>query len=239
MRNLVDLHSHILPGLDDGPTDLSGSLKMLKELEMLGFYHVFATPHHRLYSWAGIGAETVENYVKHLAVAAEKRGISVKVLPGMEFDFDENILARTSSAPGGARHFLVDVGFWGVPMDLGKIFQKMMEKGANVFLVHPERNKELCVHKQELSDLINSGVRLVGNIGSFSGMYGRKVKRDAKDLLKDGYYWALASDMHSHDQSRWIRDGIETLVSLVGKTDAEDLMSNRPMQIVMAMEGVR
>ena len=63
MKNLVDLHAHLLPGLDDGPQDLQGSLKMLEALEEMGFSHVFATPHHRLYSWEGIEPETVENAV--------------------------------------------------------------------------------------------------------------------------------------------------------------------------------
>jgi len=239
MQNLVDLHSHILPGLDDGPLDLKGSLKMLEALEEMGFAHVFATPHHRLYSWEGIDPETVENAVREVTAAAGKKGIGVNLLPGMEFDLDETLPARVSALPGRAGHILVDVGFWGVPRDLAGLLGEVMNIGGKVLLVHPERNGELCRLRQELSDLITSGVRLLGNIGSFSGMYGHKVKRDAWDLLKEGYYWALASDMHSHEQLPWIRDGIDELVSHVGKETAEELMATRPMQMVQAMEDDR
>ena len=239
MDNLVDLHAHILPGLDDGPEDLSGSLKMLEALEEMGFGHVFATPHHRRCSWEGIEPETVESGVRDVTMAAAKKGIGVNLLPGMEFDLDETLPDRASAVPGGAGHLLVDVGFWGVPRDLAGLLGKVMDIGTKVLLVHPERNWELCRLRQGLFDLIASGVRLLGNIGSFSGMYGQNVQRDARKLLKEGYYWAVASDMHSHDQSPWIRDGIDELLILAGNGTAEELMETRPMQIVQAMEGDR
>jgi protein-tyrosine phosphatase len=239
MQNLVDLHAHILPGLDDGPEDLPGSLMMLEALEEMGFGHVFATPHHRLYAWDGIEPETVENGVRDVNMAAAEKGIGVNLLPGMEYDLDETLPERLSAVPGGAGHLLVDVGFWGVPRDLAGLLGKVMEIGAKVFLVHPERNAKLCRLRPELSDLIASGIRLLGNIGSFSGMYGQKVQRDARDLLKEGYYWAVASDMHSHEQSPWIRDGIDELLILAGNGATEELMVTRPMQMVQAMEDDR
>jgi len=239
MKNLVDLHAHILPGLDDGPASLSGSLKILHALETMGFEHVYATPHHRLYSWDGIRPETVESAVKSLAMAASKKGIGINLLPGMEFDLDESLPERVSSVPGGAGHILVDVGFWGVPRNLDDLLGKVREKGAKVLLVHPERNRELCRDRRVITGLIDSGVRFLGNLGSFSGMYGQTVKCDAQDLLEENYYWAVASDMHSHDQSPWIKDGIDLLVSLAGDAAAEDLMVNRPLQMVKAMEGER
>jgi len=239
MNNLVDLHAHILPGLDDGPEDLSGSLKILEALEAMGFGHVFATPHYRLYSWEGIRPETVEKGVRDVAVAASDMGIGVNLLPGMEFDLDETLPDRVSAVPGGAGHLLVDVGFWGVPRDLSGLLGKVMDIGAEVILVHPERNKELCRLRKELSGLIASGVRLLGNIGSFSGMYGQNVKRDARVLLEEGLYWGMASDIHSHEQSPWIRDGIDELTELAGRSAAEDMMVTRPMQMVQAMEDDR
>lgn len=237
MKNLVDLHSHILPGLDDGADSLSESLKMLEVLEGFGYGYVFATPHQRLYSWEGIKPQTVEKGVLDVAEAASEKGIGIKILPGMEFDLDETLPERAAEVPGGAGHILVDAGFWGVPRNLADIIGKVADNGAKVLLVHPERNSDLCRSRRMMSDLIRSGVCLIGNIGSFSGMYGRTVKRDARELLKDGYYWAIASDMHSIDQMPWIRDGIDDLVLLAGRSAAEEMMATRPMQMVQAMEG--
>jgi protein-tyrosine phosphatase len=237
MKNLVDLHAHILPGLDDGPEDLPGSLKILEALEQLGFGYIFATPHHRLYSWEGVEPETVEKGVRDVSNAAAKKGINVNLFAGMEFDLDETLPERVSTIPGGAGHILVDVGFWGVQENLPEQLGTVMDLGAKVLLVHPERNRELCRRRGVLSNLIASGVQLIGNIGSFSGMYGRKVKKDARDLLKAEYYWAVASDMHSHEQSPWIRNGMSEIIFRAGNISAEELMVNRPMQMVHAMEG--
>lgn len=239
MQNLVDLHSHILPGLDDGADSLSESLQMLEALDGFGYRYVFATPHHQLYSWEGIKPQTVERGVREVAAAATEKNIKIKIFPGMEFDLDETLPERAAAVPGGASHILVDAGFFGVPRNLADLIGKVEDKGTRVLLVHPERNPDLCLSRQMLSGLIRSGVRLLGNIGSFSGMYGRKVKRDARELLKNGYYWAIASDMHSIDQVPWIRDGIEDLILLAGRSAAEDMMAIRPMQMVQAMEGDR
>ena len=239
MKNLVDLHSHILPGLDDGADSLSESLQMLEALEKFGYKFVFATPHHQLYSWEGINPQVVERGVSEVAAAASEKGIGITIFPGMEFDLDETLPERAAAIPGGAGHILVDVGFMGVPHNLADIVGQVEANGTRVLLVHPERNRDLCLSRRKLSDLIRSGVRLLGNIGSFSGMYGRKVKRDARELLMNGYYWAIASDMHSIDQMPWIKDGINDLILLAGRSAAEEMMATRPMQIVKAMEGDR
>lgn len=237
MDKFVDLHTHVLPGLDDGARDVSDALEMLGALEKIGFKHVFATPHHRLYSWEGIKAETVENSVRDLSEAAAREGIDISLLPGMEFDLDETLPERSLSVPGGASHLLVDVGFWGVPRDLAGLLGRVISSGVRVLLVHPERNGKLCRKSAALSELIDSGVRFLGNVGSFSGMYGDLVRRDARYLLKEGFYWAMASDLHTADQLPWIRAGIRELASLAGESSVQDLMAQRPMEIVTAMEG--
>jgi len=209
---------------------------MLEVLQDLGYRHVFATPHFRLYSWEGIEPETVENGVRTLSLAAARQGIGVNLLAGMEFDLDDTLPERVSLVPGGAGHILVDIGFWGVQKNLLDLLVHIMDQGKMPILVHPERNRELCRHKEDLAGLIASGVRLLGNIGSFSGMYGRKVRGDARSLLKEGYYWAAASDMHSHDQFPWIRDGIREILSRAGTARAEEMLVTRPMELVPSTE---
>ncbi len=235
MQNLVDLHAHILPGLDDGPEDLSESLVMLEVLQEIGFSHVFATPHHRLNSWTGIEPDTVEKDVRVLRIVARREGLKIVIHPGMEFDLDDTLDHGSLTPPGGAGHLLVDIGFWGVPPNLSEILGRVMSSGTRVLLVHPERNPKLCRKKRELARLIASGVKLLGNIGSFSGMYGNRARRDARNLLKAGLYWAMASDMHSGDQSDWIREGVEELLGLAGNGAFHEMMSDRPMQMVKAM----
>lgn len=236
MTDFVDLHAHVLPGLDDGPEDLAQTLEMLKALEGLGYGNVFATPHHRLYSWDGLDPETVERGVRKVRKAAEEKGIGVRLWPGMEFDLDESLPERAASAPGKGNHLLVDAGFWGVPRGLAALLGQLMDAGTRVLLVHPERNRDLCRDRRLIRTVVASGVRLLGNLGSFSGMYGQRARHDAGDLLKEGLYWAVATDMHAPDQSPWIRDGIGELESLAGPATAQEMMRTRPMEVVRAME---
>lgn len=239
MQNWVDLHSHILPNLDDGPDDLSESLQVLGGLEELGFGHVFATPHHRLYSWKGIQPARVEEGIMNLQIAARELDIDVVLLPGMEFDFDDALEEGDLPLPGGAGHMLVDIGFWGVPANLVSLMGRVVDTGIKVIMVHPERNRELCRKRGDLTDLVRKGVKLVGNLGSLSGMYGSRVQRDAHGLLKADYFWAMASDVHSGGQLMWIRQGIEEFISRAGRGVVEEMMGNRPMELVQAMGGVR
>ena len=229
LANFVDLHSHILPGLDDGPAKVEESLRMLEGLEGLGFNHVFATPHHRLDSWKGLDSAVVEKTVDEIQAMISARGIGLTLHPGMEFDLDETLPERARSRPGGKGPLLVDIGFWGVPRDLQGLMSLLP---GNVCLVHPERNNDLCKDNDQLETLIAGGIRLIGNLGSLSGLYGERVKRRSCELLEKRLYWAFASDLHSEDHLDWISKGIEKLDTMVGSEAVTRLLSRNPMKAV-------
>ncbi|MDF1535234.1 MAG: hypothetical protein P1S46_01880 [bacterium] len=233
MPNLVDLHTHILPGLDDGAGDAEQSLRMLEGLEKLGFSHVFTTPHHRLYSWEGLEAGIVHRAVEDIRGRVSARGLEVKLYAGMEFDLDEALVERVLNRPGKTGPVLVDIGFWGVPRNLPGLLGTI--PGA-VCLVHPERNNELCRDMGGLNDLVVARVRLVGNLGSLSGMYGQQVRRRARELLEKDLYWALASDLHGEEQLDWIGSGMKELCAMGGPGAAKRLLSDNPMEAVINME---
>ncbi len=236
MKNFVDLHTHILPGLDDGPEEADESLRMLEGLEGLGFSHVFATPHHRLYSWEGLDPATIDRATEDIRGQVSARGMELKLYPGMEFDLDESLAERSRTRPGASGPLLVDIGFWGVPRDLGKLFNALQGTGSAVCLVHPERNDELCRDLVELADLVATGIKLVGNLGSLSGMYGLQVRKRAREVLGKQLYWAFASDLHGDKQLVWIDKGIEELGTVAGPDAVKRLLSENPMEAVSNME---
>lgn len=172
-------------------------------------------------------------------MAARENSIDVMLWPGMEFDFDDVLEKSGFPLPGGASHILVDIGFWGLPVNLVSIMGEVMGSGTRVFMVHPERNHQLCRKKESLSGLSGAGVKFIGNLGSLSGLYGSRARKDAHGLLERGFYWAMASDTHSREQLKWIGDGIEELRSRIGNEAAHEMMGVRPMELVQAMEGTR
>jgi protein-tyrosine phosphatase len=233
--NLVDLHTHILPGLDDGAGNIKESVEMAEALHGMGFRHVFATPHHRLYSWEGLKPESVRSRLVELEKILSGRGLEIQLYPGIEYDLDDTLIERTRDRPGASGHLLVDIGFWDVPYDLQRQLGEVRETGLEIFLVHPERNGALCRQSTMLRTLVDSGVRLVGNLGSLSGLYGSRIRRDCLGILDADFYWAMASDLHSPDQVSWVRKGLAQLGQKSGLSRMRDLLHNNPVQAIENM----
>jgi protein-tyrosine phosphatase len=229
MKNYVDLHTHILPGLDDGPTEVEESLRILVGLEKLGFSTVFATPHHRLDSWEGLDPDAVERAAEDLRGLSTSCGLQLKLHTGMEFDLDETLPDRSLLRPGKIGPLLVDIGFWSVPRELEGLLSLLP---GDVCLVHPERNDELCRDTERLKNLVAGGIKLLGNLGSLSGLYGERVNRRSRELLEEELYWAFASDLHSVEQLDWISEGIDNLGAMAGQEAVRRLLSHNPMKAV-------
>lgn len=235
MDDLVDLHTHILPGLDDGPDSIKESVKMAEALQEIGFRHIFATPHHRLFTWEGLKPESVHNGIDELEKAVLRRGLKIRLYPGIEYDLDEDLAQRAQDRPGGAKHILVDIGFWGVPHDLMGLLYEVRQLDVDVLLVHPERNGALCQNPDLVKSLVESGICFTGNLGSLSGLYGREVRSDCVNLLQEGFYWAMASDLHSLKQASWVRTGVEELLNKAGPVTTRELLFNNPIKVTKTM----
>jgi protein-tyrosine phosphatase len=233
--NLVDLHTHILPGVDDGADSTEESVKMAEALHDMGFRHVFATPHHRLYSWEGLKPAFVRSRLGELEKTLSGRGLKIQLYPGMEYDLDDTLVKRAQDRPGGAGHLLVDIGFWDVPYNLKRQLDEVREIGVEIFLVHPERNGALCRQSKMLRTLIDSGIRFVGNLGSLAGLYGTRIRRDCLGILEADFYWAMASDLHSTEQASWVRKGLAQLGQKAGLSRMQDLLHDNPVQVIENM----
>lgn len=229
MSNFIDLHTHILPGLDDGPAEAEESLRILEGLEKMGFTHVFATPHHRLSSWKGLEPGEVEMATEEIRAMGAARGLGVKIHSGMEFDLDETLAERSRIRPGANGPLLVDVGFWGIPRQLVELLSPLQ---GEVCLVHPERNGALCRDGKMVEELVAGGIKLIGNLGSLVGLYGERVKDRCCKLVDLGLYWAFASDIHSDDQLDLISEGIHNLGALAGSDAVTRYLSHNPMAVL-------
>lgn len=235
MDGLVDLHTHSLPGVDDGSDNLEESVQMLTGLRDFGFRHIFVTPHHRLDSSNGIHPDVVLSGLGSLRGALSERKKDVRLYPGIEYDLDETLARRILDRPGKAGFVLVDMGFWGVPEDLVGLLGSVRETGVEILLAHPERNGKLCRMPDLLRSLQTSGVRFTGNLGSLSGYYGRQIRRDCRALLKEGKYWAMATDLHSPEQLTWIGRGLDELGKLAGRKGFRELLYDNPIKVARSV----
>ena len=196
---MIDLHSHVLPGLDDGAADLDEALAICRAAAEDGIEVLAATPHVRAHDYPTT-AEQMEAAFASLAAAAE--GI-VRLVPGGELDLEElrrpvDELRRFALA-GNPRYLLVETPYLGWPLDLGERFFELRASGITPVLAHPERNSDVQQRPELLEPLVATGTLVQVTAGSVDGRLGRRAQSACAALLDRGLVHLIASDGHAPD----------------------------------------
>jgi protein-tyrosine phosphatase len=230
----VDLHSHILPGLDDGATDTVSSLEMVHALAKLGFSMVYATPHQR----AGMFMPL------HDAIAAAMASIAApvtKALPTMKLDigaenFWDEVLAErlsTNQVPGygATRTFLFEVHTSFMPAGLQETLFQIRLAGRLPILAHPERYASIQRSPDSAAELAQKTGLLV-DLAAVGGSRGRGEAKVARRLLEEGLAHAAASDMHRPKDEKSIAEGIEWIRKRLGTAALDRLLTDNPRRML-------
>ena len=212
----TDCHSHILPGVDDGVSDMETSLKILAAYEKLQIREVWCTPH----VMEDIPNTTEGLKARFSELQAAYKG-PVKLNLAAEYMMDGLFLDRleqddllTHGHEGNA--LLVETSYYTPPMDLHDILQTIKRKGYYPILAHPERY--LYMKISDYAPLKKMGLRFQLNVASLSGAYGDDAVKKAHFLLKEGYYNYRGSDIHRFRQlqiwdakvsKKWIQKVLE------------------------------
>jgi protein-tyrosine phosphatase len=195
---VIDLHSHILPGLDDGPRTLDGSLALARAAVASGTRTLLATPH--INDDPSIDAERVADGLAELRPALAAAGIPLEVLPGGEIaiwrlvDLDDDTLR--GFALGGGPYLLVESPFSPVAGDFESIVLDLLARGHRVLLAHPERCPAFQRDPSRLERLVAGGVLVQVTAESMRGAFGTTVRRFTAQLLREGIAHVVASDAH-------------------------------------------
>lgn len=200
----IDIHTHILPGLDDGPQDMAGSIDMARCYEKTGIKMIVATPHFLPGTAWGSDKELVLQAVQALQTSLEDAGIDLKIVAGMEIAYhkklEERILANLVLAIGNSGYFLIEPSFQGEQEDLLASLHSLLNKGRKLILAHPERAEAFQRMPGTLGKLVEQGLRIQVNSGSLLGYFGKKSK-DTVELLRQGNcIHFVASDAHDHSE---------------------------------------
>ena len=155
---MVDLHCHILPGVDDGAKSIEESLNMLRKLAAAGVESVVATPHLLRGSYDTTASERQE-MVDNLQKAADENDIKVQIKPGVEYYLAPQILEDIDrleefTINNGGKYILVELPMRIVPPSIEDIFFSLKVKGITPILAHPERNAEICQNPNILFNLV-------------------------------------------------------------------------------------
>jgi protein-tyrosine phosphatase len=197
---VIDLHSHILPGIDDGPETLEASVEMARAAVEDGIEIVAATPHVR--SDFPTTAAEMERLVGEVEAALAEQSIPLQLRTGGEIALDELAVLgdeelRRFSLGGNGRYLLVEFPYHGWPLHVHNLIDAMGRRGFAIVFAHPERNAEIQRRPAELRPLVDAGALVQLTAASVDGRLGRRARRASFRLLELDLAHLLASDAHS------------------------------------------
>ena len=223
----VDIHTHVLPGIDDGARDLDQALAMLHVAATDGTQIVVATPHARRTDAAQVVAA-----LERLQAVMERERLSLRLAIGMEEqlwpDLVDRLLAGTALTLAGARYVLVELPDWTVwPSDLADRLLELRAAGFRPILAHVERYVPVQHQPDRLLEAIAAGALTQVNADSLFGQNGYAAQQVALRLIRAGAVSVLASDAHSPDRrAPRLRPAFERLAALFGEETVIRLQTN-------------
>jgi protein-tyrosine phosphatase len=231
---MIDLHSHLLHGIDDGAASFDVSLAMLDAYATAGFRTVAATPHlmERLdpdYAARIHAAFTrLEPHARERGIALV-RGFEIRLSPETPSWFDQGHPIDIE----GTGVVLVDLPFTEWPLYADSTLFAVQTAGHKVVLAHPERYPAIQDDPSRAEALVGRGVALQLTIGSFSGAFGKRARRTAETLLSRGIVQLLATDAHSagHRMAA-VPAGLKRLRELIGDTGLRQLLTEAPASLL-------
>ncbi|MBU4219679.1 MAG: hypothetical protein KKB90_12055 [Actinobacteria bacterium] len=199
----TDIHSHILPGFDDGASSDEEFLEMARIAVEGGTSVMVATPHYDLESTSFELHEVAVAVEDHNSLLRET-GIPLCLIPGVEVRINAGLLQLAEKGGGledlclgkNGKCILVELPLMDMPLATLDVFFHIQLRGIIPILAHPERNRYLVKHPSMVRDLVERGIEMQVNSGSLEGIFGKSAKRTAQSLLKENAARLVASDAH-------------------------------------------
>jgi len=194
----VDIHSHLIPGIDDGSKSMEESLFLLKGLEELGYDKVITTPHIMLDSYRNT-PQVIKNGLKSLRETAFAEGLKIEIEAAAEYYLDDgfyDLLKKNEILTVKGDYLLFETSYVSKPMHMEEMIFEILTAGYRPILAHPERYRYIKDPKKEFTRLKELGVLFQVNLNSFGGHYGKSAKSHADFLSRHGLIDFLGSDIH-------------------------------------------
>ena len=235
---MIDIHSHILPNMDDGPTSWSTSLKMCEQAHQDGVKTIVATPH----TLNGIyenHPQAIEEKVKILNQKIKENNIPLQVLPGSEVHLSADIIERLKKQNimtlNKTKYLLLEFPADQIPQQIEEILFRIQIMGITPIFSHVERNLEFQRKPDLLANLIQKGALAQLTAASLCGGFGSKARKFAQVLLANGLIYCIASDAHSDSKSgrnTVLSKAVAEASKIISQDAAIDLVQTNPKKII-------
>lgn len=236
MRPSIDIHCHIMPGVDDGAKDAETSLEMLRIAQKNGIQHIVLTPHHKPMHH-NVSPDHNKKYTKALWELAQKNGIDVKLYSGNEIyysdeTFDELVSGRICTL-AGSDYVLVEFHPTNPYKAIHNAIYQVQAAGFIPVLAHVERYSDMVSHASYVQEMVDMGCYIQVNASSIMGKYGFGISHFTKKLLKNHLVHFVASDAHDTDgRAPQLSECREFVGRKFGNEYSDRLFWNNPMCII-------
>lgn len=217
----MDMHSHLIPGIDDGAQTVEDSIALVKRMMAMGFKAAVTTPHVKHEHYPNT-TDTINTGLHILRTALHEQQINFPIRAAAEYYIDDRFMELLESQPlltVTDNQVLVELSFMMEPMGLSDILFKIQTLGYKPILAHPERYQYIHDRPQMYNELKDRGCYLQLNTNSLTGYYGKGVKIMAEKLLSNGMYDYCGTDMHHEKHA-------DVLESILRSNHIENLMQH-------------
>lgn len=208
----VDMHSHLIPGIDDGAPDLETAIHLVEELQKIGFKKIITTPHVMSDLYPNT-SETIKKGLKQLKLGLKAAGIEIPISVAAEYLMDEGFAKKVedeSLLTLGENKVLVEMSFISPPPNLKTLLFNLQLKGYSPILAHPARYQYYHNDFREYERLRDRGCSFQLNILSLTGYYGKAIKQVALKLLKNNMIEYLGTDLHNDRHLEHLQEALNS-----------------------------
>ncbi|WP_236017479.1 tyrosine-protein phosphatase [Roseivirga sp. E12] len=209
----TDVHSHLIPGIDDGVQSLEESLDILREMEALGYEKVITTPHTMSGSYDNT-PEIINAGLDKVRKGITSEGLNIKLEAATEYFLDETFMERLEKDEQlmtfGQNHVLVETSFISPPPQLKEASFQLTMKGYKMIFAHPERYIYLLEDKLLLEELIDRDIIFQLNAVSLTGCYSKPVKKFAERLIDMKIPRLVGTDCHNMGHINLLKEATQT-----------------------------
>jgi len=198
----VDMHSHLLPGLDDGLKTMDDTVAFVKELHALGYEKLICTPH-ILSDVHPNSPSTILPRLEEVRAALAENNVPVKIEAAAEYmidhEFEQTIKRGDKLLTFGKNYILIEMSYLAASPNLDQVVFDLRVAGLQPIFAHPERYNYYHPKFEQYEKLKNMGCLLQVNLLSLSGYYGKPIKKIAEKLITEGMIDFIGTDMHHHN----------------------------------------
>jgi len=225
---MIDLHCHILPGVDDGPETLEAAIEMARMAEGDGTKVMFATPH---VHWAGLDRQGLEARVTDFRNAVADAGLALDIRPGGDVASTLGLAGLQQFQLGDGPYVLLEFPHSQLPAAAESLVFSSLLAGLIPILTHPERHPTFIRDPQRLERFIEQGMLVQVTAGSLLGEFGPDARYCAEHILRQDWVHFLASDGHgTRIRQPLLSAGLARAVEICGPA-ARDLVDRNPQSV--------